>query len=493
MGGGTPIGGSPSPGTPMSRSGFGPPGGGSGMPGAATPLSQRSSGGASSRGPGPPLPMVPADSGPMPLFIRGQPPPNLPTPFPKAPPGPAGAGGPQSVSAPGVPLVPPAPPPPPREDDQAFVRRIRLVYMDKVTKEHDKHDLLEDMEELGSETPGWVYDTMTVMPYFASSIFTLVSVFIVLQYGMKFQRLPESNSSLQEEMWMKGSMVGLGLVLLVLDFIRVVMLTLVELRKYENRRKAKDGHFLPRRIKREDDKDFQAAPPPRLWKQAVAAPPVPPGPGSLTARPPWLPKEGSASGSNSRGTPSLGNLPVGAGPPGGPPGFSAASMAAGGNFSGAPPPPPIGNFAPPGSSAAPGTPGSQFSGTGRSGFPPNPGAATPGTPGTPGGSHRGRAPGPPLQTAESLMGGGASGSHGPSPRDSSLHSLAQSLKKEVKAGIHPNPPPPPEATVASSSAPPPPPSAQKPAYQRPPSGSRPTSAGSAASKARPPTPPQPGS
>ena len=31
----------------------------------------------------------------------------------------------------GVPMVPPAPPPPPREDDQAFVRRIRMTYMDK--------------------------------------------------------------------------------------------------------------------------------------------------------------------------------------------------------------------------------------------------------------------------------------------------------------------------------------------------------------------------
>lgn len=291
---------------------------------------------------------------------------------------------------------------------------------------------------------------------------------------------------------MKGSLVGLGLVLGVLDFVRVAMLTLVELRKYENRRKAKDGHFLPRRIKREDDKDFQAAPPPRLWKQAVAAPPLPPGPGSLTARPPWLPKEGSASGSNSRGTPSLGNLPVGAGPPG-PPGFSAAAMAAGGNFSGAPPPPPIGSFGgAPGGTSGPGTPKSQFSGTGRSGFAPNPGGATPGTPGS-----RGRGgPGPPLQTASDMMGGGASGSRGPSrgtsPRDSSLHSLAQSLKKEVKAGIHPNPPPPPGATSpSSSSAPPPPPSGQRPAYQRPPSGSRPTSAQSSASKARAPGPPPP--
>ncbi|CAJ1367042.1 unnamed protein product [Effrenium voratum] len=228
--------------------------------------------------------LVPAENGPMPLFIRGQPPPQLPTPFQGGPPpGPPPRG--FQVPAPGgIPMVPPAPPPPPREDDQAFVRRIRMTYMDKVTKDHDKHDLLEDLEELGKETPGWVYDTMTIMPYLASSTFTLASIFIVLQYGMKFQ-------TFQEEMWWKGSLIGLGLVLGVLDIVRVVMMTLVELRKFENRRKAKDGQFLPRRIRRENEKDYQPAPPPRLWKQAVAAPPVPKGPAITTAppRPAFLP------------------------------------------------------------------------------------------------------------------------------------------------------------------------------------------------------------
>lgn len=194
-------------------------------------------------------------------------------------PGPPGA---PMMPGGGVPMVPPVPPPPPREDDQAFVRRIRLTYMDKVTKDHDKHDLLEDLEELGKETPGWVYDTMTIMPYLASSTFTLASIFVVLQYGMKFQ-------TFQEEMWWRGSLVGLGEVLGVLDLVRVVMMTLVELRKYENRRKARDGHFLPRKIRRENDKDYQPAPPPRLWKQAVAAPSVPPGPAVTAAPPPARP------------------------------------------------------------------------------------------------------------------------------------------------------------------------------------------------------------
>ena len=37
----------------------------------------------------------------------------------------------------------PPPPPPPQEDDGAFVRRVRLVYLDRVTREHQRLDLIE--------------------------------------------------------------------------------------------------------------------------------------------------------------------------------------------------------------------------------------------------------------------------------------------------------------------------------------------------------------
>jgi len=460
-------------------------------PPSASPAPSHRSGSSRMFPPGPPGAMVPAD-GPMPLFIRGQPPPSQPPPFPSAPSGPSGmmplqGGAMSGMGGAPVPLVPPAPPPPPREDDQAFVRRIRLTYMEKVTKEHQKHDMTEDLDELGNETPGWVYDTMTVMPYLAASTFTLSAVFMVLQYGMKFQRY-------QEEMWLKGSLTGLGVVLGVLDFIRMVMATLVELRKYENRRKAHEGHFLPRRIKREDNKDYQSAPPPRTWKQAVAAPPVPKGPGVTTAPPPrpnFLPKEGSAP----TGPPGMGNLPVASGgPPNAAPKFSAAAMAAGGGFSGPPGPPNLQGRMPPmpgmpgSTSPGPATPKSMMSGTGRSGFMPPPGQRTPGTPGS---TARGPPPPPKLQSAADLTSGGSKpasrtvsprGAPGPpSPAHSthSLNSLAQSLNQQVKAGRHPTPPPPPGATVqpAGAGGPPPPPSAAPPNYSRPPS--RPSSAGSA--------------
>eukprot|EP00418_Pyrodinium_bahamense_P043166 CAMPEP_0179193830 /NCGR_PEP_ID=MMETSP0796-20121207/96328_1 /TAXON_ID=73915 /ORGANISM="Pyrodinium bahamense, Strain pbaha01" /LENGTH=800 /DNA_ID=CAMNT_0020898145 /DNA_START=8 /DNA_END=2410 /DNA_ORIENTATION=+ len=328
-----------------------------------------------SGGPRTPLPpqqttLVPQDSLPMPLFIRGAPPPGLPAPFPPAPPGPSGmspwvmpgmappglrppipsAGGMLTPGAPLPPLQPPIPPPPPREDDQAFVRRIRLTYTDKVIREHEKHDLLEDMEKLGTATPDWVFDALTVMPYLACCTFVLVSIIVVLQYGVKFQKW-------QEEFWIWGSLTGLAMVLLLLEFFRIAMTTLVELRKFENRKKAKAGHFLPRRVKRDDDKNYQEVPPPRLLKRAFVSPAIPKGaidPNAQVTRPAFLPSEnrlpalpaGGRTPPGARTPPGLrsttasgGQLPVAKGPPAAPQ-FSSQALAAAAGAFGEPPPPP---------------------------------------------------------------------------------------------------------------------------------------------------------
>lgn len=454
------------------------------------------------------VPLDPSGGGAMPLFIRGQPPPMMPSPFPAAPFGPGGLmvppGQPPTgfgavavpAGAPGLPMVPPMPPPPPREDDVSFVRRIRLTYMDKVAHEHDKHDLLEDLEELGRETPGWVFDSMTIMPYLASSTWSLAAIFVVLQYGMKFQPF-------QEQLWIKGSLIGLGVILGLLDLVRIVMMTLVELRKFENRKKAKAGQFLPRRVKKEGEKDVQLAPPPRLWKQAVAAPPLPKGKSGPQPppRPAFLPKEGALPpqpmlGGGRSMTGPMGNLPVAPPPPRLPSTFSGNSMQASG-FNPGPPSP------------GPATPKSAFS-TSLPGRMGPPGSMTP-QPGTPHGPGARRGPPPKLQSAADMMMGGTPGGtprggtprgpgQPPSPANSqhSLHSLAQSLNQQVKAGRHPTPPPPPTAqpglsgqpVSSSSSAPPPAPSAPPPNYSRPPS--RPNSAQSVGAKARgmgPPLPP----
>lgn len=220
----------------------------------------------------------------MPLFARAQPPALIQPPFgaPSTdangrPPSPPTGMAPPIPSAKGVghearalhrpdgqPLVPPPPPPPPREEDAQFVRRIQYTYYDRVIQEAQKWDLLEDQEDLSIQTPGWVYDTMTIMPYLGCCTFTVTAVFVVLQYGVKFQ-------TWQEDLWLKGSLFGFLAVLTLLELLRIVMLTLVELRMYENRKKAKAGAFLPRRTG--EDAGRQLAPPPRLWK--AGAPSLP--------------------------------------------------------------------------------------------------------------------------------------------------------------------------------------------------------------------------
>merc|ERR1740129_224878 len=66
------------------------------------------------------------------------------------------------------------------------------------------------------------------------------SIFVVLSHGGNFL-----DGGWQERYWIKGSLVGLAMVLVLLEGVRIVMMTLVELRKFENRKKSKQGHFLP--------------------------------------------------------------------------------------------------------------------------------------------------------------------------------------------------------------------------------------------------------
>jgi hypothetical protein len=242
--------------------------------------------------PPPPVPQPPLGQGPMPLFARANAPGLLRPPIRSqqeidldlkalAPPPPSGMT-PPIPSAKGVgqaerfmqrrdgaPLVPPPPPPPPAEFEydssgnityQAFVRRIQYTYFERTYQETQKYELLEDREDVSIQTPGWVYDTMTIMPYLASTTFTVTAVFVVVLYGVKF--LPW-----QEDLWLKGSYIGFAVVCAQLEIFRIIMLTLVNLRMYENRKKAKAGAFLPS-AKSDNNAGRQLAPPPRLWNKA---------------------------------------------------------------------------------------------------------------------------------------------------------------------------------------------------------------------------------
>lgn len=238
------------------------------------------------------------------------------------------------------------------------------------------------------------------------------------------------------------------------------MLTLVELRKYENRKKSKAGAFLPRRVPKEGDNSRQIAPP-RLWKRATAKPPVPKGNALIAAKAPRVPPKQPPPGAVFAG-----GAPLAPPPP--------------------PPPPKVPNF----STAAlgmafqePGPPTpSQMSNSGRFGHTGNTSFTPPGSGrGTP---TRGGGPG----SSSDLL--PPPGSRGTSPRSNSLHTLNQSLNQQVKngAGRHPKPPPPPNRQPSpvhsQGSQPPPPPADGRPSFSRPSSAASGNSAARRAAAAK---------
>merc|ERR1719491_453353 len=106
----------------------------------------------------------------------------------------------------------PPPPPPPMEDDAVFLRRARLIYMERAAKAQ-QHLAIDEMQEPGWDTPAWVYTVMILCPYVACDISICCHVCVTLIYSMKFQRVAERH-------WYYASSISMGLVLVILESIR---------------------------------------------------------------------------------------------------------------------------------------------------------------------------------------------------------------------------------------------------------------------------------
>jgi len=163
---------------------------------------------------------------------------------------------------------------------------------------------LDELQEPGWETPQRVYTVMLLCPYVACAVSICCHVFINLVYSMKFQRVAERH-------WYYASSISLGLVLLILEFIRAAVMTIVELRKFEIRRRLAGGDFNKSRVRKGAD---DGTPPWKPRRQFVAKPKLPTAPPKVI-----VPK--------SKAKPPL---PEGTPPP---PGFTMG-------FPGGPPPPP---------------------------------------------------------------------------------------------------------------------------------------------------------
>lgn len=209
------------------------------------------------------------------ILPRGQPPSYFAAPFrgPAPAHGQASQVGPYALAIPGRSQPPtpggrigiPLPPPPPREDDSAFVRRVRLIYMDRVMREHQKQDL-GDLEAAGKPVPDWVFSVSAVIPYICVAILVGGLVLIVVIYALQFE-------SWQETQWYSASGLGLCMVVFLLDVIRAVVITIVELRKFEIRKRSRAGDFIVRKVQRigPDGKTQAAAVQPKTKPRATAA------------------------------------------------------------------------------------------------------------------------------------------------------------------------------------------------------------------------------
>lgn len=173
----------------------------------------------------------------------------------------------------GVPL----PPPPPREDDSAFVRRVRLIYMDRVMREHQKQDLL-DLEALGRPVPNWVFNLSNIMPYLVCTVVICYSLVTSFIYAYWFDEW-------QEEHWYYACITALAMVAFLLDTIRSMVITVVQLRKYQVRLLSRKGEFVVRKIqKTQGDESLPAMLRPKTKAKPTSAIPKK-APSFVTARP----------------------------------------------------------------------------------------------------------------------------------------------------------------------------------------------------------------
>merc|ERR1719408_380864 len=119
----------------------------------------------------------------------------------------------------------------------------------------------------------------------AALCIVVFSVFVVAMYGLKFRQLTQQR-------WLLATTIGLLTVTGLLDIIRIAVVTIVELRKFEIRQRSRAGELMERRVKKEGDDDLPAMLKPKPKKKIIPTPPVPKAPPRFPdrpARPSWLP------------------------------------------------------------------------------------------------------------------------------------------------------------------------------------------------------------
>merc|ERR1719230_1173125 len=92
---------------------------------------------------------------------------------------------------------------------------------------------------------------------------------MIAYYAYRFQNWQETH-------WYQASAIAVSMIVFLLDVIRSAVLAIVELRKFEIRKRSKAGDFVVRKVQKADDKEsLPALLRPKPKTKAKATPPVP--------------------------------------------------------------------------------------------------------------------------------------------------------------------------------------------------------------------------
>merc|ERR1719498_1139746 len=133
------------------------------------------------------------------------------------------------------------------------------------------------------DIPNWIFTAMTLCPYSACAVTICRNIALTLAYSMKFQRIAE-------RYWYYSTLTGIAVVLVVLELMRASIMTIVELRKFEIRRRLAGGDFNKSRVRKQSAASRDPLHPHRSDKKKPKVPEVAPKKPPL-ARPPPPPKD----------------------------------------------------------------------------------------------------------------------------------------------------------------------------------------------------------
>ena len=130
------------------------------------------------------------------------------------------------------------PPPPPEEDAPGFIRRVQHVYTEKATVELRKEVVVEGKPQ--KPVPLWVESVSAAVMYSAVIGWLVVASVVV---GL---RTSHYDSTAMRQAWAVSAFIALVSSVLLLEPLRCGILTIIELRKYEIRRRK--SPLKPRRV-----------------------------------------------------------------------------------------------------------------------------------------------------------------------------------------------------------------------------------------------------